>query len=141
MQSEVFILKRSEPWITPSDVIAYTTNELVFARSQIKLKVDILRAQEYVISLTNNTFSDEEYPTLPENVRVALILLAELYAKQAENKANPKFSSETYSDDYSYTLADTSDADELAALNLSTLLSDYINPVSSGKISMDIFKL
>lgn len=134
-------MKRSEAWIKPSDVIDYTSIKCVKKRLQAKLKFDILRAQEYVISFTHNQFPDDKYPTLPENVKMAVILLAEAYAKQAEDKGKQKYSSETFQDDYSYTLADTSDDDDFAALNLSSLLSDYIIPVSSGKINMDIFKL
>lgn len=134
-------MKRADLWVKPDEIISYSSIDCVKKRMQTKLKFDIRRAQEYVISFTHNEFSDEKYPSLPENVKMAIILLAELYAKQAEDKGKQKYSSETFQDDYSYTLADTSDEDAFAALNLSSLLNDYIIPVSSGKINMDIFKL
>lgn len=134
-------MNRSELWVKPDEVISYSSIDCVKKRMQTKLKFDIKRAQEYVVSFTHNQFPDEKYPTLPENVKMAIILLTELYAKQSEEKGKEKIASETWQDDYSYTLADTSDADDFAALNLSSLLSEYVIPVSSGKINMEMFKL
>ena len=75
------------PWITPHDVKAYTDIELIKNRSPEKLKVDIMRAEQYVINYTGNSFSDDnKYPQIPEPVRIAVILISEVFAYNASTK-------------------------------------------------------
>ena len=69
----------ARPWVTPEEVIQYTSHEDVLKRSVEKLAFDISRAELKVIAKTNNSFG-EEYPEIPESIKMAVILLAEGYA-------------------------------------------------------------
>ncbi|MCC8066396.1 MAG: DUF3199 family protein [Clostridiales bacterium] len=90
----------SRPWVTPAEVIAYTTHEDVAKRSVEKLAFDIARAELKVIAITNNRFDDESLEAIPEPVKMAVILLAEAYAKNTIEAAKTQYKSET-NDDYS----------------------------------------
>ena len=127
------------PWITPDEVKAYTDHKEVAAREDTKLKVDIARAEAKIISITHNRFEDEsKYPEIPEPVKLAVILAAEAYAKNAVERAKKQFKSETF-DDYSYTL-ESSEID-LGNLDLDELLRDFIIPEDAGNIVMRLRKL
>lgn len=129
------------PWVTPAEVKAYTDYPTVQNRADIKLKVDISRAEQYVISYTNNRFEDEaKYPAAPEPVKTAVILVAEMYAFNAAEGAEGKggYKSETF-DDYSYTLADTTA--KLDNLLLGPLLDDYVVKEPRNGVTMRLRKL
>lgn len=90
------------PWVTPEDVKSYSDREKVQTRSDEKLKVDISRAEQYVIQYTQNRFDDAaKYPAIPTEVKTAVILIAEVYGNTAAD-GKGEFKSETF-DDYSYT--------------------------------------
>ena len=58
------------PWVTPEELKEYTEFEEVKNRADSKLKIDISRAESWVIDYCNNRFDDpEKYPEIPENVR------------------------------------------------------------------------
>ena len=57
----------ARPWVTPEEVIQYTSHEDVLKRPVEKLAFDISRAELKVIAKTNNSFG-EEYPEIPESV-------------------------------------------------------------------------
>ena len=67
------------PWVLPNDVKSYTSHKEVSERSDEKLTFDIARAEMKIIHITNNKFA--EYDEIPEPVRMAVILVAEAYAK------------------------------------------------------------
>ena len=91
------------PWVTPEELKEYTEFEEVKNRADSKLKIDISRAESWVIDYCNNRFDDpEKYPEIPENVRLK---------------------SETF-DDYSYT-AESSIID-VGKLGVESLLDDYV---------------
>ena len=72
------------PWIEPPQIREYTSSPKVEARTDSQLAYDIARAERYVIFHTHNRFDSEEYESgLPSDVTMAVILLAEAYAKQA----------------------------------------------------------
>jgi hypothetical protein len=125
----------TRPWITPADVKDYTEFPKVKERSDPKLQLDIVRAEQYIISKTNNKFDDDAYPTIPEPVKLATILVAEFYANAAADDAS-KFESETF-DDYSYTRSDIKVED----LDLEPLLKDYVIVASKNQVSMNLRKL
>ena len=126
------------PWITPEDVKEYTDQKDVQERSEAKLKYDIIRAEQRVINITHNRFDGDNYTELPEPVRMALILLAEAYAKNTVEGTRKQIKSETF-DDYSYAAeAATIDFD---TLDLEELLADYIIPVGTGRVVMNLRKL
>ena len=113
------------PWISPDDVKEYTDYPEVAERSEGKLKQDILRAEMKIIKITNNRFDDDEkYPEIPEQVKLATILVAEAYAKNLVERATKKIKSETF-DDYSYELTATKDIDS-PGLDLVELLADFV---------------
>ena len=113
------------PWISPDDVKEYTDYPEVAERSEGKLKQDILRAEMKIIKITNNRFDDDEkYPEIPEQVKLATILVAEAYAKNLGERATKKIKSETF-DDYSYELTETKDID-ISGLDLDELLADFV---------------
>ncbi len=130
----------ARPWVIPEEVIAYTEIPGVKSRPADKLAFDIFRAEQKVIAKTNNMFDDEKYSEIPEPVKKAVILIAEMYARNAveAGKEHPNVKSETF-DDYSYTVSDAiTDADDL---DIDDLLSDYVLPVGRGKTVMRIRRL
>lgn len=112
----------SRPWATPEDVKAYTEYPSVKARDNSKLTVDISRAEQYIISFTNNKFDSDELTTVPDSLRTATILVAEAYAYNACLSSN-EMKSESF-DDYSYTMADVKPID-ISALDIASLLEEF----------------
>lgn len=127
------------PWVKPEDIKDYSDSAKVKARSDKKLEFDIARAEKHVIYLTNNKFDVEEYATrLPSDVKMAVILLAEAYAKQSIAQKDGLMSSETF-DDYSYTIDNETDLD--ASLGIGPLIDDYVLEPGNGKVTMKLRKL
>lgn len=127
------------PWVKPEQVRKYSSSSKVQDRSDEQLAFDIARAEKYVIFYTHNKFDSEEYADeLPSDVTMAVILLAEAYAKQAITQKDGAMSSETF-DDYSYTL-DT-DSDIAERLGLGTMLDEYVIPEDNGKVVMKLRRL
>ena len=125
------------PWVAPSEVKAYSDIEAVASRSDDKLRLDITRAEQYVITYTNNDFS--EYTQVPSEVKTAVILLAENYARAAVSPSNTKgLKSESF-DDYSYTASDSVSSKN--DLDLSALLGAYIKTPPESNFTMRMRKL
>lgn len=138
----------TRPWVSPQQVKEYTDIGAVKERTDDKLKVDIARAEQYVINYTHNNFSATIYATsIPDEVKYAVILLAEAYANQAiisAKQSGTKIShgganSETF-DDYSYSISDGAEID-IASLNLSSLLDAYILAEATGKVVLRMRKI
>lgn len=127
------------PWVTPQEVTEYTEYKQVQERSEVRLRIDISRAEQYVISYTNNDFS--EYEVIPETVKTAVILLAEAYAYNAcadTRSGGRRMKSETF-DDYGYTAGDEDyTADNL---DIKALLDRYIKVAARNGITMRMRKL
>ena len=126
------------PWVTPQEVKNWTERPAVKDRSDDKLKVDIFRAEQYIINYTRNTFSDaERWPVIPEPVRIATLILAEQYAANAANlgtgTGGGAFKSERF-DDYAYTLADTDF--QIDNLKLGALLDEFVETKGPGNVVM-----
>lgn len=129
----------TRPWVTPQEVMEYSDRPNVQARTEARLRVDITRAEQYVISYTNNTFSDpEKYAAIPEPIKTAVILLAEAYAHNAVESAKT-MKSETF-DDYSYTAADSTTV-RIDDLDLGALLEDYVVVKPKSGVTMKLRKL
>ena len=127
------------PWVKPQQVKEYTSSLEVKNRSDKQLAYDIARAEKYVIFHTHNQFKAAEYSSkLPSDVIMAVILLAEAYAKQAIVQKNGAMSSETF-DEYSYTIDTNFDIAD--SLGLGAMLEEYVLPEDSGKTVMKIRKL
>lgn len=119
------------PWATPEDVKNYTEYPSVKKRSDSKIAVDITRAEQYIISYTNNTFEDcEEIPT---QVKTAVILVAEAYGYNTALTSR-EMKSEQF-DDYSYTVADAEPIDILG-LDLASLLEEYCNAEANSGVTL-----
>lgn len=129
----------NRPWITPDDVIAYTDYKQVKERSAEKLLFDISRAEQYIISYTNNDFSD--YEVIPEPVRTAAILLAEAYAYNAcadARSGGRRMKSESF-DDYSYSSDDA--YMNIDDLDVKILLDQYIKVAARNGVTLRMRKL
>ncbi len=127
------------PWIEPKQIRDYTSSPKVKARTDVQLAYDIARAEKYVIFHTHNKFDSEEYESgLPSDVTMAVILLAEAYAKQAIVQKEGALSSETF-DDYSYTV--DMGIDVADSLGLGAMLEEYVLPEDHGKAVMKLRKL
>ena len=108
----------------------------VAGRKDEKLVFDIARAEMKVIHITNNKFAD--YEAIPEPVKMAIVLVAEAYAKNDIEASKKKIKSESF-DDYSYTAEEaTIDID---SLDLEGLLDDYIITKGSGRTVMKLRSL
>lgn len=123
------------PWVAPKEVREYSEIKSVQERTDARLIIDISRAEQYVISYTGNDFS--EYEEIPQNVKTAVILLAETYGYNSAVSAK-ELKSETF-DDYSYT-ADTS-LKSFDDIGLKPLLEDYMKDKDGGSIVMRLRRL
>ena len=123
----------SRPWVTPQEVKAYTDIPEVQERSDSKLQTDISRAEKYVITYTHNDFSNID--PIPDDVKTAVILLAENYAHSSVVSAKNE-KSETF-DDYSYTAFSSSDISAgINDLGLDALLDDFIIAQPNSSVTM-----
>lgn len=122
------------PWVTPDEVKEYSEIPAVQKRSDTRLKVDISRAEQYIITYTHNSFTEGE---LPEAVKTAVLILAEAYGHNAVTAARD-VKSETF-DDYSY----TAEASQISveALDLAALLDDYIKTEPRNGVTLRMRKL
>lgn len=130
----------ARPWVQPEEVIAYSDYKQVQERSPEKLKVDISRAEQYVIAYTNNDFS--EYDIIPDPVKTAVILLAEAYAYNAcadGRSGGRRMKSESF-DDYSYS-ADSAYISIEDDLDIKTLLDPYVKVATRDGITLRMRKL
>lgn len=125
------------PWIAPYDVQEYSTNPAVQNRTHARLRIDIARAERYIMNYCGHDFADDEkYPEVPEDVRHADLLLTEFYAAQAEAESTGRslLKSET-NDDYSYTAQDTQSA--LDNMTIGPLLDPFVESKPRHGIRMD----
>lgn len=123
------------PWVTPKEVRDYTEIKSVRERTDTRLAVDISRAEQYVISYTNNDFSD--YEEIPQNVKTAVILLTETYGYNSAVSAQ-NIKSETF-DDYSYTAE--SSTISLDTLGIEPLLEEFVRVKPKGGVTMRLRRL
>lgn len=125
----------NRPWVQPQAVKEYSENKKVQQRTDQRLRVDIARAESYVITLTHNKF--EDYQQIPEDVKTAVIVLAEAYANNAI-RAAATAKSETF-DDYSYTNLETDIS--VDGLDIAALLDDYVINEPKNGVNMRLRKL
>lgn len=120
------------PWVTPEEVKIYSSESIVQRRTTEQLQFDISRAESLILAYTRNKslLDDEAYPTIPEAIKTATILLAEHYGVTAVNKG---YTSESF-DDYSYS-KDASATVDVSSLGLGYLLDEFI---VSGSVTLDI---
>ncbi len=125
------------PWVTPKEVKEYSDLPSVQSRQDAKLQIDIQRAESYIIHYCHHDFSAEKYAgSIPQDVRMAAMLLAEYYAYSKQNVGSK--TSETF-DDYSYTTSDNQI--ELSTLGLEALLDQFIEDKAEERFIMRLRKL
>ena len=122
-------------WVKPEEVREYSDIESVQKRSDTRLKIDISRAEQYVISYTNNDFS--EFEEIPQNVKTAVILLAEAYGYNSAISAR-NIKSETF-DDYSYTTENGTIS--FNDLGIEPLLEEFVKVKPKSSITMRMRRL
>lgn len=130
------------PWVQPNEVIDYSDYPEVKSRDVKKIQIDIMRAENYVIKYTNNKFDGINIETgekeiIPEDVKIAVILLAERYAYNSI-ELNQKVKSETF-DDYSYT-AESKEI-RIDDLGIPELLDNYQNKSEKNNLVIKLRKL
>lgn len=125
----------ARPWVTPDEVREYSEIEAVQKRSDVRLAVDIARAEQYVITYTHNTFGD--YDAVPDAVKTAVLILAEAYAHNSVVAAT-NVKSETF-DDYSYTAESTQIS--VDGLDLAALLDEFVMALPHGGITLRMRRL
>lgn len=123
------------PWVTPDELREYSEIKAVQNRTDARLRIDIARAEKYIITYTHNDFSS--FDKVPEEVRTAVILLAEAYGNRAVAISNDK-KSETF-DDYSYTSSDFEI--NIDSLDIAALLDDYVVTEPKNTVNMRLRKL
>ena len=123
------------PWVAPQEVRDYTEIKSVQERNDTRIAVDISRAEQYVISYTNNDFSD--YEEIPQNVKTAVILLAETYGYNSVVSAK-EVKSETF-DDYSYTAENNTISFD--TLGIKPLLEEFIKVKPKNGVTMRLRRL
>lgn len=123
------------PWVTPDELREYSEIKAVQNRTDARLSIDIARAEKYIITYTHNDFSS--FAKVPEEVRTAVILLAEAYGNRAVAISNDK-KSETF-DDYSYTSSDSEI--NVDSLDIAALLDDYVVKEPKNTLNMRLRKL
>lgn len=126
----------ARPWVTPEEVKEYSIEPCVSDRTDARLKMDISRAESYILAYTRNKslLDDDKYPTIPGDIKNAVIILAEYYGVQSVKRG---YTSESF-DDYSYS-KDVTTAVDISLLGLEYLLDDYIVSEGSGKITLEAF--
>lgn len=79
----------NRPFITPDNLRDFTSYESVRKRYDERLAGDISRAELYAMDFCGQDFSDIQEGSLPaERLVLAVTLIAEMYAFNAELKAN-----------------------------------------------------
>lgn len=125
------------PWVTPEEVKEYSEDKDVQSRSDIRLKFDIARAETLIIKYCNNEFTD--YDVIPDDVKMAVIILAEKYAYTSAKVKKKGILSETF-DDYSYSADSSAYTIDIADLGLEALLDKY-KKSSNGSVTMKLWGL
>ena len=131
----------SRPWITPQDVKTYTDFQEVKDRDNAKLLTDISRAETYVLSYTNNKdlLDPTKYPNVPDEIKNAVLLLANAYAHNAVEKTRT-LKSETF-DDYSYTSESTVIDTSSLLEEIAPLLEEYKVAKAQNMLNMRLRRL
>jgi hypothetical protein len=95
-------------YITPADVKTYSEFGAVQNRPDSKLEKDILRSETEIFAYCGHKFDDaEKYPSgPPEEVRLAIILLAEYYALTSSDESFAKGYKSERIGNYSYSLGE-----------------------------------
>lgn len=126
------------PWVIPDDVKEYSHIKAVKERSCDKIKIDIIRAEKYIMKYTNNDFS--KYDTIPDDVKIAVILLAEKYGYNSAMVEKKGYASESY-DEYSYSLNAEQFDINVNDLGLEALLDSYKILTDTSAIKMKMRRL
>lgn len=115
--------------IEPADLIGYTAFDVVKQRATEALKFDIIQAKQDIFAFTGQTFTDPKYaPTLPDEVKLAFIKVAEYYALVNSDESLVKGIKSEKIGDYSYQVGEG----KLQSFSLDNLLAGHIILGKSG---------
>lgn len=115
--------------ITPTDVREYTNFESVQSRREEQLNFDILQAETDIFDYCGHDFSDtERYPTIPEEVKLSAIKLAEYYALINSDESLVKGITSERLGDYSYQIGKDG---ETKKFSLRSLLKSHVQQTGS----------
>lgn len=119
--------------IVAQDIKDYTVFKKVKDRDPSLLLYDIIQAEKDVFKICNHKFDDPIlYATLPQEVKLALIKLAEYYALVNSDEARVKGIQSESLENYSYTLSNGS---TVTKPDILTLLEDYmVGSPTKGRI-------
>lgn len=126
----------NRPWVLPENVKDYSEDKDVQERSSTRIEFDIARAEAQIIKYCNNDFSS--YNIIPNDIKKAVILLAEKYAVTAVRVKKGGIVSESF-DDYSYSV-DSNYSININDLGLEALLDRY-KQANTGNVSMKLWRL
>lgn len=124
------------PLITPAQVKAYTSFDEVKERADAQLEVDIMQAEADVFAYVGHEFPLGDYPTLPDRVKSALLLLSEHYALVRSDDSLVKGYKSEKLKDYSYTKGDN--ATLAGKPEIANLLRAYVKGGSGGGVRLRI---
>lgn len=129
------------PWVTPTEVKNYSDFPQVQERADAKLLYDIRKAENDIIKYLNRDFTEIDpetelpyYDDIPEDVKMATVLLAESIAMSAIDEGKAQGMKSESFDDYSYTRGSADD--NIGNLGLSSTLCPYILEKASGNTTV-----
>ena len=109
--------------ITPIDVREYSAFDTILSRREEQLNFDILQAEQDLFDYCGHDFSNAtDYPTIPTEVKLGAIKLAEFYALINSDESLVKGIKSEKLGDYSYQLGDG----DTKRFSLSTLLKKHV---------------
>lgn len=117
--------------ISPAEVKDYTVFDSVKERADVQLSMDIIQAQQDIFSFAGHKFTDEQYSTLPTEVKLAFIKLTEFYALTNSDESLAKGIKTEKIGDYQYSLGD---GGTIQNFSLETLLSEHVQTTGQKRM-------
>lgn len=127
---------RDMPYLTPSEVKAYTSFDAVKERTDAQIEIDIQQAEADVFAYVGHEFPQTEYVVFPDRAKTALLLLSEHYALVRSDDALVKGYKSEKLKDYSYTVGDN--ATLAGKPEIANLLRPYVKGGSGGGVRLRV---
>lgn len=126
-------------YITPQEVIDYSTIPEVQNRDPKRLQIDIMRAEAKIDSFLpfNKKLKDiiKDPNNIPDDIKVGIILYAEYYAYKQTFIQKTGMKSETF-DDYSYEVMDS--GFNLEEPDIMSLFQHYIKVIDTTPVERPV---
>lgn len=128
----------ARPWITANDLSKFSNHKEVIETNSVRTTVLISIAESKIINYCNHDFSDtEKYPSIPEDVKNATLLLADALIYNDNLQNNVSIKSQTF-DDYSYTAEESAVLIDFDSLGIKSLLDKYILDEAHGNMYIGV---